>query len=67
MIDKIKDKYVLVIQKDYSKNKEHFILCEDMDLAKEMFSSDTEKRYITFITRIRRKINENTWRVKQGT
>ena len=48
---KIKDKYVLIVQKDYSKNKEHFILCEDMELAKEIFSSDTEKRYITFIKR----------------
>ena len=48
-MNKIKEQYVLVIQ--YDKNrKPHFYVCENMQVAKDNFSKDTQKQYVTMIT-----------------
>lgn len=51
----IKEKCVIIIKKD--KNlKPHMIVCEDMELSKEIYNS-AEKREATFIKR------KNEWKV----
>jgi hypothetical protein len=47
---KIKEQYVLVTTYDRN-NKPHFTVCENMEVAKENFSKDTQKQYITMIVR----------------
>lgn len=47
---KLKEKYVLVIVSDLKNyNKKHYILCENMEIAKREFS-DSEKRFVTLLT-----------------
>jgi GH25 family lysozyme M1 (1,4-beta-N-acetylmuramidase) len=47
-MNKIKEQYVLVIQ--YDKNrKPHFYVCENMQVAKDNFSSNVQKQYVTMI------------------
>ena len=45
----IKEKCVVVVEKDRNR-KPHIIVCEDMELAKELFGS-VEKREATFYKR----------------
>lgn len=45
---KIKNTYVLVITKDRN-GKEHFVVCENMEVAKKYNSLSAQKQFVTFI------------------
>ena len=47
-MEKIKNTYVLVITKDRN-GKEHFVVCENMEVAKKYNSLSAQKQFVTFI------------------
>ena len=55
---KIKEKYVLVIEYDRNR-KPHFYVCENMQVAKDNFPSDTQKQYVTMITEGSKSVNSS--------
>lgn len=47
-VTKVTEEYILVIEKDIN-GKQHFYICENMEDAKNWFSKDTQKQFITLL------------------